>query len=381
MQRENSADRELRTLAAAAADFTRRELVSGREESDHYPFGLFFLPVLQKAFTLNFFHITLPETCGGAGLGQQALCRLLEQICREDASPGGIIFTNAFAQELILAAGQQRLLEAYVAPASKVEDFILGYPVFRDPEEFAAPPDAIPHDEGFRLFGLIEYVTMGGIARYGLVPAQIRGQRDLSLFLIDLLDPALIKRDPALSLGLHACPSVDIRLNGVEATLVGEPGGLVTYFSSAANRLMVAAASMASGIMKGSLRDALEYAHRRRQGGQATTRWPQMQMILTQMAVKSRVIDMGVRWASRAVDEGRKEWEKCSRAIAIEALAAAVEVSSEGIQALGGAGYMKDFGQEKRFRDAQHIQCLLGLAPLKKTTFFRRFLTPPRQAL
>ena len=35
---------------------------------------------------------------------------------------------------------------------------------------------------------------------------------------------------------------------------------------------------------------------------------------------------------------------------------------------------MKDFGQEKRFRDAGHIQALLGYLPMKKLSFIRQLL-------
>jgi alkylation response protein AidB-like acyl-CoA dehydrogenase len=47
----------------------------------------------------------------------------------------------------------------------------------------------------------------------------------------------------------------------------------------------------------------------------------------------------------------------------------ACQTTTDGIQVLGGVGYMKDFGQEKRFRDARHIQLLLGSAPMKKIRY------------
>ena len=49
----------------------------------------------------------------------------------------------------------------------------------------------------------------------------------------------------------------------------------------------------------------------------------------------------------------------------------ACEVVTDGIQVLGGNGYMKDYGQEKRYRDARQVQALLGIAPLKKIGIIR----------
>jgi alkylation response protein AidB-like acyl-CoA dehydrogenase len=36
------------------------------------------------------------------------------------------------------------------------------------------------------------------------------------------------------------------------------------------------------------------------------------------------------------------------------------------VQLLGGNGYMKDYPQEKRMRDAKQVQSLLGMAPVRK---------------
>ena len=49
----------------------------------------------------------------------------------------------------------------------------------------------------------------------------------------------------------------------------------------------------------------------------------------------------------------------------------AADVTSEGIQLLGGNGYMKDYGQEKRMRDAKQAQSLLGSSPLRKKGLHR----------
>ncbi|MBN1470421.1 MAG: acyl-CoA dehydrogenase, partial [Syntrophaceae bacterium] len=55
-----------------------------------------------------------------------------------------------------------------------------------------------------------------------------------------------------------------------------------------------------------------------------------------------------------------------SRAAALHLSELACKLTTDGIQCLGGNGYMKDYGQEKRFRDAKHVQAFLGLAPMKK---------------
>ena len=67
-------------------------------------------------------------------------------------------------------------------------------------------------------------------------------------------------------------------------------------------------------------------------------------------------------------------WTGKVQAAALHILSAATQVASDGIQVLGGVGYMKDFGQEKRFRDIGQIQAFLGYFPLKKIHFIKQLM-------
>ena len=62
------------------------------------------------------------------------------------------------------------------------------------------------------------------------------------------------------------------------------------------------------------------------------------------------------------------------QAAAIHVLSTATTLATDGIQAMGGVGYMKDFGQEKRFRDAGQIQAFLGNFPMKKIRLIKQIL-------
>jgi alkylation response protein AidB-like acyl-CoA dehydrogenase len=97
-------------------------------------------------------------------------------------------------------------------------------------------------------------------------------------------------------------------------------------------------------------------------------------MILSSMAVKGKVAQMLVERASRAVDTGEPGWRLSSRAAALQVQEMATETTCDGIQLLGGNGYMQDYGQEKRFRDAQQIQALLGMPPIRKLRYVQRIV-------
>jgi alkylation response protein AidB-like acyl-CoA dehydrogenase len=97
-------------------------------------------------------------------------------------------------------------------------------------------------------------------------------------------------------------------------------------------------------------------------------------MILSNMAVRMNIADMTLRQACQAVEQNEPGWELNSLAAAIHIQEMACDLTTDGIQLLGGYGYMKDYGQEKRFRDAKHVQALLGMVPMKRLQYIKKII-------
>jgi alkylation response protein AidB-like acyl-CoA dehydrogenase len=79
---------ELKPFEDLAQNFAAKELLADRDVNDRYPFGPFFIKVVEKAFSVGLFGATLPEECGGIGQDMGALCAILDRICAVDASLG-----------------------------------------------------------------------------------------------------------------------------------------------------------------------------------------------------------------------------------------------------------------------------------------------------
>lgn len=355
-------------LEKATNEFSRKILFPNREENDKFPFGPFFDTVLEKAYSVDFFHTLIPESLGGIGQGIPALSVILESVCTEDSSLGGIIFTTAAALNLMITAGRTTEIQT-MTDQKTIKDMLIACPVFCNPSDIPELPEAKKTGDGYTLFGSLDYLTLGGLAKTALIPAQISGTPGFSYFLMDLGSSAVIKSKPILSLGLRACPSVDITMKNAPATLLGEEGNGESYFKTMSDRMHVAAAAMSLGIMKGSFREAFEYSKKRMQGGQAIIQWSELKMILSNMAIQVKVADMLVTRACSALDSQETGWTDSARATALHVQSLACDLTTDGVQALGGVGYMKDFGQEKRFRDAKQIQALLGASPVKRLRF------------
>lgn len=370
----NLKNKELKLLDKAAKEFSRKQLFPEREKNDDYPFGPFFRGVVEKAFDLDFFHVILPEDMGGIGHGIEALCIVLDNICQEDSSLGGIIFTNAFSQEILISAGENDMLQNILSDPQKVEDFFIATPVLSNPSEIKCLPMAKKKNNKYYLSGELEYLVIGDLSGQALIPAIVEGEEHYSYFIVNMKDSNIKKSEPIFSHGLHSCPAIDISLENVEAGLVGKTSMGNEYFQKVSNKLQLAAAAMSCGIMKGSFNEAISYSKSRVQGGRKLTDWSEMQMMLSDMAIKMNVADILISRACEAVDNKEKNWDMYVQAASLHIQSSATELTTDGIQALGGVGYMKDFGQEKRFRDAGQVQCFLGMTPMKKIRFLKQII-------
>lgn len=363
-------DKELKLIDKATHEFSTKVLAPGREENDQYPHGEFFEPVLEKAFALDFFHSNIAEEFGGLGRNIKSLCIILDNICREDSSLGGIIMTAAVSYEILFAADSHSIIEKTGA-SEKVNDFIIAYPLFCNPEESENFLTAKKNKDGYTLSGSLGYLVLGNLAEHAIIPAKIEEQDGYSFFLINLKDKGIDASDPIFSLGLHACPAVDLTVCGVSGELIGKEGAGGAYFTKMTNRLNVAAAAMSFGIMKGSFLEAFTYCRSRVQGGRKIVDWSEIQLILANMAVNIKNAEMIVSRACQAVNDNEIGWKECSNFSAIHIQNMACDLTNDGIQVMGGVGYMKDFGQEKRFRDSKHLQAMFGIAPAKKINYIK----------
>jgi alkylation response protein AidB-like acyl-CoA dehydrogenase len=238
-------ENEINLIRKSAAEFAQKALTLDRNEHDQYPFLKGIDDLMRQAYDLDFFHILLPDRFDGIDQGMEAFCVLLDEICREDASLGVSIFTNALAQQILLLAGADDLLKAIASNPKTFEDFLIAFPAMNNPSEVSHVSRAIVSGNGYLLSGKIDYLVLGNVARQAIIPAVINDEKAFSWFLIDLTKNNSVKSDPVLSLGVRACPAVDLTLYLAPSDIIGKPGDGAKYFDQLT--LKMAAASASSG--------------------------------------------------------------------------------------------------------------------------------------
>jgi len=364
---------ELNLLRKMSREFALKELREGREERDRYPFVPLDQGLLRKVEEVGFLSLLQGEAVEMRE-GLRGLCLVLEGLAMEDASLAGVIFAHSLSRLLLSLAGGADVVGRLESGGSvggegDGERSLIAFPCFDFPRETAGRLRAERAEDGYRLTGRAEFVILGNLAALALLPAGTEGAEGFSLFACPLREGGVQVGPAALSLGLRCCPASDLVLEGARSLLVGEEGRGEEYWSQASDLMALAAASMSLGVMKGSFREALEYARMRVQGGREIVGWSEVRMILSRMALQCRSGEMLLDAALREAEEGAPGWRASARAAALKVQEDACHVASDGVQLLGGNGYMRDYGQEKRFRDAHQLKVLLGHHPLRQLEF------------
>ena len=368
-------EKELKLIDKASSEFAGKKLAKAIEASGTEKFSPEYNDVVKKAYELDFFHMTLPESAGGSDSGLRAFCRVLENISMEDSSLATIILTTVSALDILIDSGNEPLVNELINDKETTDDFLLAHPVFSNPVETSVDVKAEKNGTGFLLSGGLDYLVLAGLAKKALIPAKLENDSEFSYFLVELASPEITLSEQVKALGITACPVCDASFNKAKAQICCKPEDGKNFFEKINSKFSVALAAMQAGLMKGALRDALSYAANRQQGGRAILHWSEVKKVLSGMAMNIQLTDMLVQQCCTAHEEKRKTFNADSAAAFLKICEMACDVTSDGIRVMGGVGYMKDFDQEKRFRDARHLMSVFGMMQTKKLGFLENHIT------
>lgn len=286
---------------------------------------------------------------------------------------------------LAMTDGAARALERYADEALRAH--ALPHLTSRDPQQFwtsgqwmteksggsdvsGTETEARRDGERFRLFG-VKWFTSATTAEMALALARIEGapagSAGLSMFYLELRDAAGALDGIEIlrlkeKLGTRALPTAELRLAGVPARLVGEPGRGVATIATMLNITRLYNACCASGYLARGLALARDYARRRRAFGRQLAEQPLHLETLATVAVEhAGALALTFRAAELLGREECGEASEAERAVLrlltplVKLLTGkqAVAGVSELLECFGGAGYLEDTGLPALLRDAQ----------------------------
>jgi alkylation response protein AidB-like acyl-CoA dehydrogenase len=140
-------------------------------------------------------------------------------------------------------------------------------------------------------------------------------------------------------------------------------------------RLGIAAAS--TGLAQAALDLAVGYSKERQQFGRAIAEFQGLQFMLADMAIAVESARAAYLHGARLKDAGRPFSRQASIAKVV-ASDAAMRVTTDAVQVLGGYGYTRDFPAERYMREAKVTQIFEGTNQIQRLVIARSLLREAR---
>ncbi len=229
----------------------------------------------------------------------------------------------------------------------------------------------------YRLFGTKAWISHAGHADYYTTFARTdEGSRGISCFLVPGDAPGLSFGAPERTMGLRGDPVAQVIFDGVEVAAerrIGAEGqGLAIALHALDNgRLGIAAA--ATGLAQAALDVAASYATQRRQFGRAIAQFQGLAFLLADMQAAVASARATYLHAARLKDAGLPCTTESSVA-KLTATDAAMRVTTDAVQVLGGYGYTEDFPVERFMREAKVTQIFEGTNQIQRLVISRQLL-------
>ncbi|MHB8893658.1 MAG: acyl-CoA dehydrogenase family protein [Candidatus Geothermincolia bacterium] len=330
-------------MRAVAREFAAGEMAEAVGEDDHYPDRPFRESMYRKADEVGFLSFLLPEEANGLGETPAALSEVLYELALVDPSVAAVFLCQGFAHRLLAGAGSPELVEGKGFIASTIYD---------DPADLPSGIQAIALNDTCQLTGELEFMALAPVADAYIVPASLDGE--LAMFLVHAGE-GVRAGEPLVSLGLRSCPVGDLSLELAEGVMLARGRAAEELYRGAVDDLRGAVAAISAGIVAGCVSEGAHYCKERYQGYRQIIDHGQVRAELGRIVAEGEA-------ALELFRSAYRDGESSNKAGAIQLIAGemAARATIDGIQVLGGYGYMQDYGQEKRFRDAKQVQAIFG---------------------
>lgn len=257
-------------------------------------------------------------------------------------------------------------------------------------------------DGTWRLNGVKRFITNGD-GHIALVLARSEeGSHDgrgLSMFVYDRNDGGVTVRRIENKMGIKGSPTCELVFKNAKAELCGARRmGLIKYVMALMNGARLGIAAQSVGVSEAAYREALSYAHDRKQFGKPIIEFPAVFEMISLMKAKldasrsllyetTRFVDVYKIYEDIARErsltpEERQEMKKYQRlADAFTPMAKGMgsefcnQNAYDAVQVHGGSGFMKDYACERIYRDARITSIYEGTTQLQVVAAIRHVTT------
>src|SRR3954447_22031370 len=337
--------------------FALKELAPHAEEWEETTFPD---SVFKRMGELGFLGLSYPEEYGGQGGDYISNIVLAEEMT--NANSGGLTMGIAVHTDMatppILAFGTEEQKQEYLVPCIKGERISsLGITEPDAGSDVAGiKTRAVRDGDEWVINGSKTYITNGHRADFIVLVTKTdpdAGYDGFTLFLVDMDLPGVIREKKLEKLGMHASDTALLAFNDVRvphSAVLGEVGkGFYHIMWELQGERMIGAAGAVAGAQR-VFEQTLQYAMERNAFGRPIGKFQAIRHKFAAMATKieaSRQLVYSTAWRFANGEYPVREISMAK----LYASRIACEVADECLQIHGGAGYMKEYGVERVWRD------------------------------
>ncbi len=239
---------------------------------------------------------------------------------------------------------------------------------------------AVREGDDWVITGTKAWITHGGIADFYTVMARTGedGPRGISAFLVPADAAGLSAAAPEKKMGMKGSPTAQVHFDGVrvgDERRIGEEGQGFAIALSALDSGRLGIAACAIGVAQAALDEAVTYATERRQFGKPIADFQGLRFMLADMATQIEAGRALYLAAARLRDAGRPFAKQAAMA-KLHCTDAAMKVTTDAVQILGGYGYTADFPAERYMREAKVLQIVEGTNQIQRMVIARHLAGP-----
>lgn len=368
-------DTEAEDLIALTRDIATNELAprAGEyEEKELFPREEFRL--LGRSGLLG---LPYPEQWGGGGVSYEVYLQVLEEIAAAWLTVGVGLSVHTMSCYAIAEYGTDEQRSTWL-PDMLAGD-LLGAYALSEPhagsDAAALSTRAVLDGSDYVVTGTKAWITHGGQADFytTMVRTSPDGGRGISCLLVPGDTPGLSASAPERKMGMTASTTAQMIFDGARVPVtrrLGEEGIGLKIALTALNSGRLGIAACAVGLAQAALDEAVKYAKERSQFGRSIIEFQGMEFLLADMAAAVESARAMYLEAARRRDRGLPFKRQASIAKLV-ATDAAMKVTTDAVQVLGGAGYTKDFPVERYMREAKVPQIFEGTNQIQRMVIAR----------
>jgi isovaleryl-CoA dehydrogenase len=371
----------IREATARFADERIAPLAEKIDREDWFPRELW-----TEMGALGLHGITVEEEWGGLGLGYLDHVIAVEEVSRASASVG-----LSYGAHSNLCVNQIRRWGNDEQKAKYLPRLISGEHVGSlamseasagsDVVSMKLKADAVPDSQGggYVLNGTKFWITNAAYADTLVVYAKTdgsAGSRGITAFLIEKDDDGFSIGQKIDKMGMRGSPTAELVFNDChihEDRIMGPLNGGVGVLMSGLDYERVVLAGLQLGIMQACLDTVIPYLRERKQFGKPIGAFQLMQAKVADMYVALQSARAYTYAVAKSCDAGQTTRFDAAGAILL-ASENAFRVAGEAVQALGGAGYTKDWPVERYLRDAKLLDIGAGNNDIRRMLIGRELI-------